>query len=66
MHRYWSRQEKCLTLCSPSHSEQCNAARSSAAGLPWFISGPRDGRHHGFANAAIRVEIETRPLARIM
>jgi hypothetical protein len=28
--------------------------------LPWFISGPRDGRHHGLAHAAIRVEIETR------
>ena len=29
--------------------------------LPWFIGGPRDGRLHGLANAAIRVEIETRP-----
>jgi hypothetical protein len=28
--------------------------------LPWFIGGPRDGRHHGLANAAIRVEIETK------
>src|SRR5262245_32407106 len=28
--------------------------------LPWFIGGPRDGRHHGLANAPIRVEIETR------
>src|SRR5262245_39634264 len=28
--------------------------------LPWFIGGPRNGRHHGPANAAIRVEIETR------
>src|SRR5262245_18792459 len=28
--------------------------------LPWFIGEPRDGRHHGLANAAIRVEIETR------
>jgi hypothetical protein len=28
--------------------------------LPWFIGGPRDGQHHGLANAAIRVEIETR------
>jgi hypothetical protein len=28
--------------------------------LPWFIGGPRDGRHYGLANAPIRVEIETR------
>jgi hypothetical protein len=28
--------------------------------LPWFIGGPRDARHHRLANAAIRVEIETR------
>jgi hypothetical protein len=28
--------------------------------LPWFIGEPRDGRHHGHANAAIRAEIETR------
>jgi hypothetical protein len=28
--------------------------------LPWFIGGPRNGQQHGLANAAIRVEIETR------
>src|SRR5262245_4939790 len=68
MHRYWSRQEKCLTLCSPSERAtqrlKVDAGKCSMicakTSLPWFIGGPRNGRHHGPANAAIRVEIETR------
>ena len=28
--------------------------------MPWFIGGPHNRRHQGPANAAIRVEIETR------
>src|SRR5215207_4380198 len=68
MHRYWSRHEKLLTLCSPSYlatqrrnvvSGKCCVSCAKTS-LPSFIGDPRDKIHRRVAETVIRVQIETR------